>query len=318
MSYTSLSLIFPVFIILSCNQNPDQEKQQRTPETYSGDIIDMHMHTGLPHEVPPGTPSLCRPAPCEGTVPATVDQTALMEKTLDIMDTYHITKAFLSGVDWSAVKEWKKTDPERFIASPFILKPDETILGELKTEYAAGQLMGLGEVGTQLNGIQPGHPSLDPYFTLAEEYDIPVLIHTLGIGPYMPHFRSSAGSPLLLEEVLVEHPKLRLFVENAGFPYRDDMIAMMYQYPELYVDVSTITWVIPREAFYDYLKTLIRAGLGKRIMFGSDQMVWPEKIGEAVDAIQKAPFLNAEQKEDIFYNNAARFLRLDSPGSASL
>lgn len=134
----------------------------------------------------------------------------------------------------------------------------------------------------------------------------------------MPHFRSSAGSPLLLEEVLVEHSKLRLFVENAGFPYRDDMIAMMYQYPELYVDVSTITWVIPREAFYDYLKTLIRAGLGKRIMFGSDQMVWPEKIGEAVDAIQKAPFLNAEQKEDIFYNNAARFLRLDSPGSASL
>lgn len=134
----------------------------------------------------------------------------------------------------------------------------------------------------------------------------------------MPHFRSSAGSPLLLEEVLVEHPKLRLFVENAGFPYRDDMIAMMYQYPELYVDVSTITWVIPREAFYDYLKTLIRAGLGKRIMFGSDQMVWPEKIVEAVDAIQKAPFLNAEQKEDIFYNNAARFLRLDSPGSASL
>lgn len=89
----------------------------------------------------------------------------------------------------------------------------------------------------------------------------------------MPHFRSSAGSPLLLEEVLVEHPKLRLFVENAGFPYRDDMIAMMYQYPELYVDVSTITWVIPREAFYDYLKTMIRAGLGKRIMFGSDQLM---------------------------------------------
>jgi predicted TIM-barrel fold metal-dependent hydrolase len=46
-------------------------------------------------------------------------------------------------------------------------------------------------------------------------------------------------------------------------------------------------------------------------MFGSDQMVWPEKIGAAVEAIEQAPFLTDEQKRDIFYNNAARFLRLD-------
>jgi predicted TIM-barrel fold metal-dependent hydrolase len=33
-----------------------------------------------------------------------------------------------------------------------------------------------------------------------------------------------------------------------------------------------------------------------------------------VDAIQSAPFLTAEEKRDIFYNNAARFLRLDKQG----
>ena len=55
----------------------------------------------------------------------------------------------------------------------------------------------------------------------------------------------------------------------------------------------------------------MRAGLGKRIMFGSDQMVWPEKIGEAVETIKQAPFLTEEQKRDIFYNNAARFLELN-------
>lgn len=47
-------------------------------------------------------------------------------------------------------------------------------------------------------------------------------------------------------------------------------------------------------------------------MFGSDQMHWPETIGRAVDAIESAEFLTAEQKRDIFYNNAARFLRLDA------
>jgi predicted TIM-barrel fold metal-dependent hydrolase len=89
------------------------------------------------------------------------------------------------------------------------------------------------------------------------------------------------------------------------------MIAMMYQYPQLYGDVSTITWVIPRTAFYDYLKALLRAGLGKRIMFGSDQMRWPEMIGRGIDAIEEADFLTQEQKRDILYNNAATFLQLD-------
>jgi predicted TIM-barrel fold metal-dependent hydrolase len=44
--------------------------------------------------------------------------------------------------------------------------------------------------------------------------------------------------------------------------------------------------LIPREAFHDYLKRLVRAGFGKRLMFGSDQMIWPETIGMAVEAIE--------------------------------
>ena len=84
----------------------------------------------------------------------------------------------------------------------------------------------------------------------------------------------------------------------------------MYRYPQVYVDLSTITWIIPRPAFHSYLKGLIDAGLGKRLMYGSDQMWWPETIGMAIEAIESAEFLTAEQKRDIFYNNAVRFLRL--------
>ena len=45
-------------------------------------------------------------------------------------------------------------------------------------------------------------------------------------------------------------------------------------------------------------------------MFGSDQMSWPEAIDTAIEAIDSAPFLSHQQKRDIFYHNAARFLRL--------
>jgi hypothetical protein len=44
-------------------------------------------------------------------------------------------------------------------------------------------------------------------------------------------------------------------------------------------------------------------------MWGSDQMVWPRAIEVAIETIENAPFLSEEQKRDIFYNNAARFLR---------
>lgn len=303
-----MKIVFIVLFITMLAGNVSAQDTRSSEERLP--VIDMHMHTGLPHEIPAGTPAICRPAPCHGQGHATVNPTELLEKTLEVMDRYNIVKGFLSGVDHADVMRWTKTAPERFIASPFILKSSPEEFEKLKPIYESGSFHGLGEIGTQLNGIPPNDPSLEPYFSLAEELDLPVLIHTLGIGPYMPQFRSAAGKPLLLEEVLIKHPKLRLFVENAGYPYKDEMIAMMYQYPQLHADVSTITWVIPRDAFYDYLKALIRAGLGKRLMFGSDQMVWPEKIGEAIEAIEEAPFLTEDQKRDILYNNAARFLRL--------
>jgi uncharacterized protein len=275
-------------------------------------IIDMHLHADLPpFDVPAGEPALCRPEPCRGEDPATASHAETLERTLAVMDRYNIVRAMLSGVDLEIVRQWTEAAPGRFIPSPFVLEPGRPDPNALRQAYETGRLAGLGEVATQLTGHAPNDPALEPYFALAEEFDVPVLIHTAGIGPYLPSFRAAAGNPLLLEDVLVRHPKLRLYLENAGFPYRDEMIAMMYQYPQLHADVSTITWVIPRTTFYDYLEALVRAGLGKRLMFGSDQMRWPDKIGKGIEAIEQAPFLTEEQKRDILYNNAARFLRLE-------
>lgn len=302
----TLILGFTTIVAMCVCHAPAPQAQARPP------IIDMHLHADLPpNDVPSGAPALCRPEPCEGAGQATASHADTLKKTLDAMDRYNIVKAFLSGIDPAVVQQWVTAAGDRFIAAPFILQPGKPDVETLSRAYDAGRFSGMGEIATQLTGVPPNDPALEPYFALAEERDLPVLIHTLGIGPYLPGFRSALGSPLLLEDVLVRHPKLRLFVENAGYPYRDEMIAMMTQYPQLYADVSTISWVLPRAAFYDYLQALVRAGLAKRVMFGSDQMRWPDKIGEAIDAIEQAPFLTEEQKRDILYHNAVRFLRLD-------
>ncbi|HEU4704187.1 MAG TPA: amidohydrolase family protein, partial [Sphingomicrobium sp.] len=66
----------------------------------------------------------------------------------------------------------------------------------------------------------------------------------------------------------------------------------------------------PRAAFYRYLQRITEAGFANRVMFGSDQMVWPGVIERSIKVIEDAPFLTESQKRDILYNNAARFLRL--------
>ena len=184
-------------------------------------------------------------------------------------------------------------------------------LDELRREYEAGRLGGLGELAIPYLGISPNDPRLEPFFDLAEEFDVPVHIHHQGTAGPSEHFRIANGHPEQLEEVLIRHPKLRLFMENSGYPFLGETIALMYRYPQVYGDLSTGTWIYPRETFHNYLRGLMDAGLGKRIMFGSDQMRWPEVIDDAIAAIESAPFLSDEQKRDIFYNNAARFLRLD-------
>ena len=66
----------------------------------------------------------------------------------------------------------------------------------------------------------------------------------------------------------------------------------------------------PRAGFYRFLEGIVDAGFANRVMFGSDQMNWPGVIERSIAVLNEAPFLSAQQKRDILYNNAARFLRL--------
>jgi predicted TIM-barrel fold metal-dependent hydrolase len=166
----------------------------------------------------------------------------------------------------------------------------------------------------QYAGLAPSDPRLEPYWALAESLDVPVGIH-VGGGPGEPYagspeFRARLQSALTLEDVLVRHPKLRLYVMHAGYPLLEDLQALLFTHPQVYVELSMAINVETRPAFYRFLRALVEAGYGDRIMFGSDQMVWPGLIDAAVRSLNEAPFLTAQQRRDIFYNNAARFLRL--------
>lgn len=61
---------------------------------------------------------------------------------------------------------------------------------------------------------------------------------------------------------------------------------------------------------YIFLLQAKGMGLLDRVLFGTDQMIWADAIGIAVEGINSLEFLTVEEKANIFYNNAARFLEL--------
>ena len=189
-------------------------------------------------------------------------------------------------------------------------------IGDLRKLFTEGGFKVMGEIGLQYEGLSPSDPSVDKYFALAEQLDIPVAIHmgTGGSGRAnigMPTFRGSMGNPLLLEELLARHPKLRVQVMHAGYPMIDNMLTLLQANSHVYVDVAGLIWSYPIKEVNRYIERLVDAGFEDRVMFGTDQMMWPRLMAYSISIIQNADYLTPEQKRDILYNNAARFLRLD-------
>lgn len=251
---------------------------------------------------------------CTDPVWSPTTDAGVLERTVTVMERRNVV-GVLSGSP-ARVAEWQSAAPGRFYAGlGFNLESTTMTPDDLRRLHAEGRLDVLAEVTNQYSGIAPDDPRMEPYWAVAEELDIPVGIH-IGTGPpgviYLgsTQYRARLHSPLTLEEVLVRHPKLRVYIMHAGFPMLDDTLAVLYAHPQVYVGVGVIVYTQPREAFYRYLEAIVDAGFGKRVLFGSDQMVWPETIERGIEVIEQAPFLSADEKRDILYNNAARFFRL--------
>ena len=277
-------------------------------QTFKDTVIDMHMHVYTQderwtHHVP---------NPVTGK-PLTADNAQKhYDATMTEMKKWNYWKAVISG-DTTAQWLWKKRNPELFITGLGFTGKNLPDTVWLRDALKTGKIQVLGEIAVQYDGIAPDSSILEPYYALAEEFDVPVAIH-IGPGPpgapYIgyPKYRMALSNPLLLEDVLVRHPKLRIYVMHAGWPMADAMIALMYAHPQVYIDVGVIDW--SRPDFHDYLKRLVQVGFGKRIMFGSDQMVWVDAISIAIENILSAEFLTQDQKKDILYRNAKRFLKI--------
>lgn len=276
-------------------------------QEYTGPIIDMHIHAytdalplfGMTH--PPTLRNL--------TYKGAANARELQEKVFQKFKEHRIVKAIVTNGQL-----WQNEAPETILIGRSNMLADS-----LKSLHASGKLDAIAEMSPFYQGILANDPSQEAYFELAQELGIPVGFHIFPGGPnygirLMPEMlggmRVKNASPLQLEEILVKYPNLKLYIMHGAWPHTNQLKALMYAYPNVYVDIAVVNWIFPQEEFNAYLKELITAGFGDRIMYGSDQMIWPDVISEGIRSVNAAEFLSLEQKENIFYDNAAAFLGL--------
>ncbi|HSQ99616.1 MAG TPA: amidohydrolase family protein, partial [Sphingomicrobium sp.] len=230
-----------------------------SPPAFAADarppIIDMHIHARRVGPIA-GAPSICSPPPamprwdnskpiedglyepgCAHPLAAAKSGEQVQRDTIAIMERLNIF-AMASG-EPEDIARWRSAAPQRIIRGLDLrigpqgptsrFKPRSP--QEIRALYRSGAFDVLGEIMAQYEGIAPDDARLEPYWALAEELDIPVAIH-LGPGAggdaYSgdPVYLAANSDPLRLEPVLIRHPRLRIYIMHAGYPFIDNLLAL--------------------------------------------------------------------------------------------
>lgn len=240
--------------------------------------------------------------------------------TFAVLKKWNVVKAMVSG-NPESVENWvAKDSSHRVIKGILMFASTDHGMDSVKLEQMIKEkkIEVFGEIAPYYGGTTLSDSCWQPYLRVCEKYDIPVAVHTGGGDPggtysWSPKARLKLGDPYLIEDVLVKYPKLRIYLMHAGAEeWHEHALRLMAYYPQLYTDIAVMLWVEPntQRTIKDFLRNAKEAGYLNRVMFGSDQMIWPYAIEKSIRFLNSLTFLTKQDKEDIFFNNAAQFLRI--------
>lgn len=193
---------------------------------------------------------------------------------------------------------------------------------ELRALLAAGDIKGL-KLYPGYEPFYPADPKLEPAYRLAEEFDVPVMIHTGDT--YSPSGKVKYAHPLHVDEVAVDFPRVKFVICHLGNPWFRDCMQVVYKNENVYTDISGLTLGDFSDRFEAFmrqqLKEMILWGVNPRkVLFGTD---WPLATMESYLQFMEELKLPARDKELMLWENAATVFKLDippasGPGLASL
>jgi predicted TIM-barrel fold metal-dependent hydrolase len=165
--------------------------------------------------------------------------------------------------------------------------------------------------------VGPEEPSYIPYYRLAKEYGLPVILHTGD--NWSTQAKVKYAHPLRIDDVAVDHPGVRFVMAHMGNPWLIDAAEVLFKNSNVYADLSglyvgdtaSIEAMLKAPVLADAAKGLLIADLKKaldyagcpeRILYGSDWPLAPmAQYRKLIEAI-----IPKEHHTAVFRTNAER------------
>ena len=145
-----------------------------------------------------------------------------------------------------------------------------------------------------------------PLYEVIAEHKMPAIFHTghSGMGTGMPGgggIRLKYGQPILVDDVAVDFPDIKIILAHPSWPWTDEALSMALHKPNVFIDLSG--W--SPKYFPPQIVRYANSQLGHKFLFGSDfPLISPDKWIAAFDQAGFKP----ELRDPILKGNAAGLL----------
>jgi predicted TIM-barrel fold metal-dependent hydrolase len=159
-----------------------------------------------------------------------------------------------------------------------------------------------------IQAFSPDDRMAYPLYEAIEELGVPALFHTgqTGIGAGVPGgggIRLKYSNPMLVDDVAVDFPELRIILAHPSFPWQDEALAVATHKPYVYIDLSGWSPKYFPPQLVRYANSLLK----DKVLFGSDYpVITPDRWLADFEKLDIKP----EVRPKILKDNAARLLGL--------
>lgn len=165
------------------------------------------------------------------------------------------------------------------------------------------------------------YPGYEPFYVydqrcrviydLAEEFDVPVMIHTGDT--FNPKGKVRFSHPLTVDDVAVDHPNVKFVICHVGNPWIRDCMEVVYKNRNCYADISGLVLGDFKSKFKQFMlkqvkEMILYAGEPRYLLYGTD---WPICRMRTYIPFVESLGLSEEGKQMIFWKNAARLFKID-------
>lgn len=206
--------------------------------------------------------------------------------------------------DYADIAKLTRKFPDRIVGLAGV-NPFERMEGVRKLEHAVKEY---GFKGAHVHPFGFGLPinaaEWFPFYAKCAELDIPVVFQVGHSAEFMP---SACGRPILLDDIALYFPELKLIGGHTGWPWVEEMIAMAWKHPNVYIAVSGHA---PKYWEKNLVRFLDSRGKGK-VMWGTDYPLILHQ--ESLEQIARLD-LKPETKQALLHDTAAAVFKFASAG----